>query len=196
MRPKDQTKYDAIINTSLELVKKLGFTGISISKIAKQANISPATIYIHFKNREDLFTKLYKKIRTDMSNGALLGVNDAMDIEHIFKSIWINSFSYNLNHPDYLIYREKFEQTPMMENIKPEDFELYNYVNTLFQRGIKEHFIKDLPIPFLASFAFIPIITLLNFHFEGVINMDENHITEACNIAWNTIKISDYQLND
>ena len=80
----------------------------------------------------------------------------------------------------------------MMENIKSEDFELYNYVEDLFQRGIKEGIIKDLPIPLLTSFAFVPIFTLLTFHFEGVINMDENHITEACEIAWNTIKISDY----
>ena len=192
MRPKDQTKYNAIINASLELVKELGFTGISISKIAKRANISPATIYIHFKNREDLFTKLYTKIRTNMSNGALIDVHDEMEIEQVFKSIWINSFSYSLNHPDYLIYREKFEQTPMMENIKGKDFELYNYVNNLFQRGIKEQIMKDLSIPLLASFAFFPIITLLNFHFGGVINMDANHITEACELAWNAIKINDY----
>jgi AcrR family transcriptional regulator len=191
MRPKDQTKYNAIIKASLELVKELGFTGISISKIAKQANISPATIYIHFKNKEDLFTKLYTKIRTDMSNGALQGVREDMGVEQVFKSIWINSFSYNLDHLDYLIYREKFEQTPMMENIKLEDFELYNYVNNLFQRGIKEHIIKDLPIPLLTSFAFFPIVTLLNFHFEGLINMGENLITESCEIAWNTIKTSD-----
>ncbi|NHJ01817.1 MAG: TetR/AcrR family transcriptional regulator [Candidatus Heimdallarchaeota archaeon] len=192
MRPKDQTKYNAIINTSLELVKELGFTGISISKIAKQANISPATIYIHFKNKEDLFTKLYTKIRTDMSRGALEGIREEMDIEHIFKSIWINAFSYNLNHLDYLIYREKFEQTSMMENIKPEDFELYNYINNLFQRGIEEHHIKDLPLPLLTSFAFVPIITLLNYHFNGVINMDENYITQACEMAWNTIKLSNF----
>jgi AcrR family transcriptional regulator len=191
MRPKDQTKYNAIINTSLELVKELGFTGISISKIAKQANISPATIYIHFRNREDLFTKLYTKIRTDMSNGALEGIHEDMDTEQVFKSIWIHSFSYNLSHPDYLIYREKFEQTPMMENINHENFELYNSVRNLFQRGIKEQIIKDLPIPLLTSFAFFPIITLLNFHFEGVITMDEDQITEACEIAWNAIKMKD-----
>jgi AcrR family transcriptional regulator len=191
MRDKDQTKYNAIINASLELVKELGFTGISISKIAKQANISPATIYIHFKNREDLFTKLYAKIRTDMSNGALEGVNEEMDAEQIFKSIWVNSFSYNLSHPDYLIYREKFEQTPMMENIKLESFELYNYVNSFFKRGIEERIIKDLPLSLLTAFAFVPIITLLNYHFMGLIKMDKNRITKACEIAWNAIKISD-----
>ena len=191
MRPKDQNKYNAIIKCSLELVKKLGFTGISVSKIANQANVSPATIYIHFKNREDLFTKLYTKIRTDMSKGAMQGVNEEMDIEQVFKSIWINSFSYNKSNPDDLIYREKFEQTPMMENIKPEDFELYNYVNNLFQRGIKEQIIKDLSIPLLTSFAFFPIITLLNFHFGGLINMDASHITEASELAWNVIKINE-----
>ncbi|MFX1285062.1 MAG: TetR/AcrR family transcriptional regulator [Promethearchaeota archaeon] len=190
MRPKDQTKYNAIIKASLDLVKELGFTGISISKIAKQANISPATIYIHFRNKEDLFTKLYTKIRTDMSTRALQVINEKMDVEQIFKSIWNNSFSYYLNHPDYVIYRVKFEQTPMMENINHEDFELHNYVKSLFQRGIKEQIIKDLPIPLLTSFAFLPIITLLNFHFEGVINMDEKYITEACEIAWNAIKIN------
>ncbi len=189
MRPKDQTKYNAIIKASLNLVKELGFTGISISKIARQANISPATIYIHFKNKEDLFTKLYSKIRTDMSSAALKGVHEKKEVEHIFKSIWINFFKYSLNHPDYLIYREKFEQTPMMEKIKPEDFELYNYINNLFQQAIKEHLIKDLPIPILISFSFIPIITLLNYHFEGIIKMDKNNITEACEIAWKTVRL-------
>ena len=195
MSPKKQprsTTRDTIINASLELVKDLGFTGISIKKIAKQANIAPATIYIHFKNREDLFIKIYTKIRTDMSNGALQGIHEEMGIEQIFKSIWRNSFNFNKNHPDYLIYREKFEQTPMMENIKQKDFELYIYVNNLFQRGIKERIIKDLPIPLLISFAFIPIITLLNSHLAGVIDMDENYITEACEIAWNSIKIRTY----
>ncbi len=189
MRPKDQTKYNAIIKASLNLVKELGFTGISISKIARQANISPATIYIHFKNKEDLFTQLYSKIRTDMSSAALKGVHEKKEVEHIFKSIWINFFKYSLNHPDYLIYREKFEQTPMMEKIKPEDFELYNYINSLFQQAIKEHLIKDLPIPILISFSFIPIITLLNYHFEGIIKMDKNNITEACEIAWKTVRL-------
>ena len=191
MRPKRKTKYNAIIEASLELVKELGFTGISISKIANQAKISPATIYIHFKNKEDLFIKLYKKIRADMGNGALKGVSEEMNIEEVFKSIWIHSFSYNLKHLDYLIYREKFEQTPMMDNIKLEDFELYNYINSLFQQGIKEHIIKDLPLPLLTAFAFVPIITLLNYHFLGIISMDEKRITEACEIAWSTIKITD-----
>ncbi|MFW9846659.1 MAG: TetR/AcrR family transcriptional regulator, partial [Candidatus Thorarchaeota archaeon] len=48
MRTRDQAKYDAIVDASIKLVNKLGFDGISISKIAKKAKVSPATLYIYF----------------------------------------------------------------------------------------------------------------------------------------------------
>ena len=59
MRTRDQKKYDAIVRSSIELTNKFGLSGISISKIAKKANVSPATIYIYFENKEDLLTVIY-----------------------------------------------------------------------------------------------------------------------------------------
>ena len=191
MRTRDQAKYNAIIQASIKLVNELGFAGISISKIAEQAKVSPATIYIYFKNKEDLLTKLYVDIRKQMSQGALQGLQDDMSVEQAFKSIWQRSFFFNLEHPDYLRYREQFEQTAMMANIQQNEFELFQQIQELFQRGIEENILQELPIPLLTSFAFIPIITLLKFHFDGMITMEENLINHACEIAWNAIKKAD-----
>ena len=66
MRTRDQAKYDSIVDASIKLINELGFDGISISKIAKKAKVSPATIYIYFENKEDLFTKIYIDIRKEM----------------------------------------------------------------------------------------------------------------------------------
>ena len=187
MRTRDQSKYDAIMRASIQLTNTLGFDGISISKIAKQAKVSPATIYIYFKNRDDLFTKLYIDIRKKMSEGALQGLQDKMTIEQSFKSIWHNSFTYNLNHPEYLAFREKFEQTAMMENIMENEFEVYRYVRNLLQRGIDENTIKNQPLPILTAFGFIPVITLIKFHLSDIIKMDEEHIKQAYEIAWHAI---------
>ena len=187
MRTRDQSKYDAIMRTAIQLINTLGFDGISISKIAKKAKVSPATIYIYFKNRDDLFSKLYVDIRNKMSQGALQGLQDEMTIEQTFKSIWYNSFTYNLNHPEYLVFREQFEQTSMMKNIKENEFESYRYVRNLLQRGIDENTIKNHPLPILTAFAFIPIITLLKFRLSDIIKMDEDHIKQAYEIAWNAI---------
>lgn len=187
MRRRDQAKYDSIIGASVSLVNELGFDGISISKIAKKASVSPATIYIYFENKEDLFTKLYVDIRNKMSQGALEGLEQDMTTEEMFKSIWNHSFRFNLRHPEYLTYREQFERTTMMKNIKVEDFELFQAVDSLFKRGIKENTIKALPLQILTAVSYVPIITLLGYHRDGIIEMDEDNIKQACETAWNAI---------
>jgi len=186
-RTRDQAKYDSIIDASIKLTNELGFDGISVSKIAKKAKVSPATIYIYFENKEDLFTKLYIDIRGKMSQGALEGLEEGMTTEEIFKSIWYNSFRFNLRHPEYLTYREQFERTTMMRKIKPEDFELFQTIDSLLKRGIKEKTIKALPLAILTAFSYVPIITLLNYHHAGIIKMNEDNIRQACEIAWNAI---------
>jgi AcrR family transcriptional regulator len=187
MRTRDQKKYDAIVDASIKLTNKLGFDGISIAKIAKKAKVSPATIYIYFKNKEDLFTQLYVDIRKKMSQGALQGLEEGMATEEAFKSIWYHSFTYNLLHREYIKYRERFEQTTMMRGIKHEEFTLFQTVDELLKRGIKEKTIKEYPLPILTAFAYVPIVTLLNFHHAGIIEMNEDNIKQACEIAWNAI---------
>ncbi len=187
MRTRDQAKYDSIVDASINLINELGFDGISISKIAKRAKVSPATIYIYFDNKEDLFTNLYIDIREKMSQGALEGLEQDMTTEEAFKSIWYHSFIFNLKHPEYLAYREQFEQTTMMKNIRPADFRLYQTIDELLKRGIKEKIIKDYPLQVLTAFAYAPIITLLNYHHAGIIEMGEDNIMQACEIAWNAI---------
>ncbi|NHJ26028.1 MAG: TetR/AcrR family transcriptional regulator, partial [Candidatus Lokiarchaeota archaeon] len=188
MRLRDQKKQDAIVRTVIRLVNDLGFSGFSISKIAEEAGVSPATIYIYFENKEDLFTKIYIDIRKRMSQEALKRVDNKKSIKTQFKSIWHDFIIYALEHIDHLVYREHFEQTSMMNNIHLEEFELFNHVTNLFKQGITKNSIKDLPLSFLIAFAFVPIITLVKFNFEGRITMNEDLINQASEIAWNSIK--------
>ena len=52
MRYKDEAKQNAIIEATVKLVNQIGFAATSTSKIAKEANVSSATIYIYYKNKE------------------------------------------------------------------------------------------------------------------------------------------------
>ena len=180
---------DAIVNAAIEQINKLGFSGISISKIAKEANVSPATIYIYFENKEDLLTAIYKDIRKQAEGAVLTNIDESMSIKEQFKAIWFNSFSFYLNHPEYIQYRKQFEQTRMMKDIETNQFELNKYIVEILTKGIEDKIIQDSPIPLLISFAFIPIITLIGLHFDNITIMDEKEITNACEIAWKSIKV-------
>ncbi|MFX1251800.1 MAG: TetR/AcrR family transcriptional regulator [Promethearchaeota archaeon] len=188
MRPRDQKKYDAIVSATIRQINTLGFDGISISKIAKEAKVSPATIYIYFKNKEDLFVTIYKEIRKKISEAALQGLNEGLTIEDSFKSLWYNYFNYSVEHFEYIVYREHFERTSMMAKVQHEEFELYKYISNLFEKGIEKKIIKDIPLPILVAFALFPIITLLKLHFDGSIKMDDKLIRQSCEIAWNIVK--------
>ena len=123
-----------------------------------------------------------------MHQNLIQGLTNEMTIEEKFNKIWNNSITSNLKHPEYLTYREQFEQTTMIKKIKMEEFQSFQLIENLLKQGIKQGIIKDLPLPILTAFAFIPIITLIRYHISGIIKMDEKQIKKSCEIAWNTIK--------
>ena len=62
MKPNDDKKIDQIYKAMLRLVEAKGLAGITMSEIAKEANIATGTLYIYFKNKNELINALF----TDM----------------------------------------------------------------------------------------------------------------------------------
>ena len=59
-RVKSNEKRIALLNATLSLVINKGFHDAPMSKIAKLAEVSPATIYIYFENKHNYpFSQIY-----------------------------------------------------------------------------------------------------------------------------------------
>lgn len=54
-RPLNEKKREAIISAAIQEFYEKGFEGSSMDTISKEANVSKATVYNHFKNKEELF---------------------------------------------------------------------------------------------------------------------------------------------
>ena len=54
-RPLNQEKREAILKAAVEEFYNKGYEGSSMDTISKEANVSKATVYNHFKNKEELF---------------------------------------------------------------------------------------------------------------------------------------------
>ena len=57
-RPLNEKKREAIIQAAIQEFYEKGFDGSSMDTVSKQANVSKATVYNHFKNKEELFLAL------------------------------------------------------------------------------------------------------------------------------------------
>lgn len=58
---KDRPKYKKIIDAAVDVIAEKGFHQAQVSKIAKKAGVADGTIYLYFKNKEDLLISLFRE---------------------------------------------------------------------------------------------------------------------------------------
>ncbi|WP_080844500.1 TetR/AcrR family transcriptional regulator [Cytobacillus gottheilii] len=57
---KDKPKYRQIIDAAVVVIAENGYHQAQVSKIAKQAGVADGTIYLYFKNKEDILISLFQ----------------------------------------------------------------------------------------------------------------------------------------
>src|SRR5699024_3385647 len=66
---KDKPKYYQIIDAALEVIAENDYHSSQVSKIAKRANVADGTIYLYFKNKEDILVSVFNvKMGTFIKN--------------------------------------------------------------------------------------------------------------------------------
>lgn len=58
---KKRPKYHQIIEGAIEVIAQNGFHASQVSKIAKKANVADGTIYLYFKNKEDILISVFRE---------------------------------------------------------------------------------------------------------------------------------------
>ncbi|MCP3025497.1 TetR/AcrR family transcriptional regulator [Halobacillus sp. A5] len=57
---KNKPKYKQIIDAAVVVIAENGYHSSQVSKIAKQAGVADGTIYLYFKNKEDILISLFQ----------------------------------------------------------------------------------------------------------------------------------------
>ncbi|MGD6836209.1 TetR/AcrR family transcriptional regulator [Bacillus thuringiensis] len=58
---KNRPKYNQIIDAAVIVIAESGYHQAQVSKIAKQAGVADGTIYLYFKNKEDILISLFQE---------------------------------------------------------------------------------------------------------------------------------------
>jgi AcrR family transcriptional regulator len=190
MRVKDEFKQDALFNATIKLVNEIGFAASSVSKIANEAKVSPATIYVYYENKEDLLVSTYVNIKQSVSKEILRNFNDSLPIRDILKNMWLNMFKYIDSYPDHIQFSEQFSNSPYSSLVNKSEVEKYfEPILNVLRRGVEQKIIKDVCHDILASFIFHPIITLSNQRTCKDFIRNEENIETAFTLAWDAIKL-------
>ena len=164
MRPRDESKEAAIRDKAIEMIVKEGFDGLSMQRLAKAANVSPATIYLYFKNREDLLNQLFMGIDKVFTEETLKDFSPDMYFEEGLWLQWKNGFAYHTKYPLHIHFMEQFRNSPLInhKDIKENNFK--QAMGAFFRNAVKRNEMIELPVEVFWSIAYGPLYTLIKFH--------------------------------
>ncbi len=180
MRVRDEQKESAIREKAMEMIVAEGFDGLSMQKLARAANVSPATIYIYYKNREDLLNSLYNMVNHTFAEVALDKFSPELILEEGLWVQWKNRMKFILEYPVYFQFFEQFRNSPLIHHEDVKSSEFKENMIAFVRNAIKRGEMKKMEPEIFWSLAFGTFYSLLKFHVQGKSMMTDNYkVTDA-----------------
>ncbi|MGC1474087.1 MAG: TetR/AcrR family transcriptional regulator [Psychroserpens sp.] len=184
-------KRKALIRATIDLVNNNGFHATPMSKIAKMANVSPATIYLYFENKQDLVNKTYIDVKGLFTAYAFENYNAKVSVEIGFEIIWKRIAQFKMNESDNARFLAQCDNTPMIdEPSREEGIKHLQPLLDLWQRGKREGIIKPISDYLLYAYAINPLSFLMMAQQRDNFDLNETHIEAAYQSAWDAIKLN------
>lgn len=185
-------KRGEILNAALALIAEQGFHGAPMSMIAGRAGVAAGTIYCYFESKDTLIRELYHEIEENIL-AVILGENEfERPLRERFVRLFTKLLTYLTEQPLEFRFVEQFHNSPYgvehrRDKIlgKTGDRDVFK---ALFERGVQEGIIKDLPLVILFSLAFGPLLAVVRDHVLGFIVLDNGLIEVIAASCWDAIK--------
>ena len=184
-------KKEAILISTLELIKDNGFHGTPISKIAKHAGVASGTIYHYFPSKDAIIIALHQRIKTQMVAAMFNETNSSKEYKQQFFDGWINLCKYFINNPSALFFHEQFNSSPYAKVVSKKDAKGYvSRFNEFFQYGMDKGYLKKMEYLLIASAVFGCITATAKYHVTGRFGFKDADLCKIANIIWDGIKIN------
>ena len=170
MRIRDIDKENLVIEIAIDQIVRDGFQGFSMNKLAKACSISVATLYIYYKDKDDLIQKIGAKVALKFLGGTIKDFSPDMSFETGLWKQWENRAAFTMKYPKEVAFFEIIKHSPHAEAILDSIQEFSDFraiMKQFIDNGLKNKELIPMSFEAFWSIAYGPLYTLLNFHTEG-----------------------------
>lgn len=187
---KSVDKRNALVKATIELVNNSGFHATPMSKIAKMANVSPATIYLYFENKQDLINQVYIEVKTAFTEFAFKAYDPMLPVEKSFEMVWNAIANFKLKEVEEALFLAQCDSTPMVDELsRQQGLKHLQPLLDLWERGQQKGIIKQISPYLLYAYTVAPLSFLMTMQQRGDFQLNETHLNDAYQAAWNSIKV-------
>ena len=177
---KKEEKRRKILESATKLFLKSRIHNVSIKDISKDAGVALGTVYVYYKNKDELLLEVFKRFSEEQTKKALKNIDDSLSLKEkilLLFSYYINDDEkefINLYSDYYMICMSSYNQDQQI-SITRDYGELFNIIESAIKHSIDTQEIKYKDAYKLAD-SFCAVIDGLFFY--SVIIKDYNFISK------------------
>lgn len=185
-------KREEIVRAAKELIAENGFHGAPMALIADHAKVAAGTIYRYFENKDVLITELYKDLEERMNPAISEGYSADKPLRERFLHLGTSLLHYFIENPLDFKFLEQFHNSPYGVAFRRDKIlgekEGCDVFRALFDDGVAQQVVKDLPLVILFALAFGPLLSVARDHILNFVKLDDGLITSTIEACWDGIK--------
>lgn len=168
MRVRDEEKVQLVKQKALESLVRDGFEGFSMNKLAKACGISVATLYIYYKDKDDLIISIGQEEGDKMGDAMINGLDPKASFEEGMRIQWQNRYAYIVANPfAYLFFEQLRTSTYQVKFLESFMKKFKSVISEFMHNVVANGEINAMPLEVFWSVAYAPLYSLIRFDREG-----------------------------
>lgn len=188
-RIRDTQKTEQIYQATLELVLKQGFSGLKMADVAAQAGLATGTVYIYFKDKDELINQLYAYLKQKGVDAYSGGLDDEDSFKKSLRRLWKQFFNYNLERSAEVAFLEQYFRSPFLKsNSKKEGNTFFQPFLSLLERGQDEKKLIKMEKQIILAMLVGPVHEMVRMQQSGSLKISPAVIDTTFDQIWEGIK--------
>lgn len=187
--PPQEAKRQQILRATLELLAQRGFHGFSVKQVAKAANVAAGTVYLYFRDKQDMIEQLHMEIIQSVASATFEGWDNSAPPFTRYQRLCRNLWHFNIEHPHALLCKGQFDQLPpdVLRNQYSEAQNLFAPLNALFNEGKQSGELEALPNEAMFCISVDSFWQMARKQHLGMVAMDDVLLEQMIDSTWRGI---------
>ncbi len=171
------------------IISESGLHGLSMQKVAKQAQVAAGTIYRYFDDKEHLISELRLHVTERVATAVQAGVDDSLTLKEQYRTMYLNIWGLASNNTKMLRNRLQYESSPLGESAAYREQEriMFATIDRMFNTGKEQGIFKPLDNEVLSALSLETSVTLARKHAFRYYQLDEAALDSAIEASWDAI---------
>ena len=168
MAAKSNSKHDRIIDAAVKTFARKGFFNSKVSEIAREAQVADGTIYLYFKNKDDILISLFeekmdiiiKRVKVELDK-----LDDPVSRIKCFITLHLNLIEEDRNLAEVIQVELRQSNKFIREYRGSKFFDYLNIISSIIRDGQKSGVFREDVKPGIAKRALFGALDEMALHF-------------------------------